>query len=228
MVDVLYRSTASMGSFPRPPRWTVLLGNAHDGSVENPFDPGYFTSDQLRAFGFARVGEGCMVARNCTIIGLPNITLGDHVRIDGYTSVIASTGEVRIGNYVHIATACMLGARAGIAVGDYSSLSQGVRIFTAIDDFSGRRLSNSTLPAHLLGIHSAPVRIGRYVPIGSGSLVLPGVEIGEGAAVGAMSLVAHPLPAWMVSSGNPAKPTGERSRDLLALEPLVRGDIRPA
>lgn len=75
--------------------------------------------------------------------------------------------------------------------------------------------------------HSAPVRIGRYVPIGSGSLVLPGVEIGEGAAVGAMSLVAHPLPAWTIHLGNPAKRKGARSRDLLALEPLVRGDIPP-
>jgi acetyltransferase-like isoleucine patch superfamily enzyme len=192
--------------------------------VQNPFDPGYFTSDQLRAFGFARVGEGCMVARNCTIIGLPNITLGDHVRIDGFTSIIAPEGRMRIGSHVHIATACMLGARGGIEIGDFASLSQGVRIFTAIDDFSGRRLSNATVPAGLTGVQSAPVRIGRHVPIGSGSLVLPGVEIGEGAAVGAMSLVTQSLPAWTISSGNPASPTGERSRDLLALEPAVNSD----
>ena len=34
----------------------------------NLFDPGYFTSDELRQTGFARVGESCAIARNCTII----------------------------------------------------------------------------------------------------------------------------------------------------------------
>jgi galactoside O-acetyltransferase len=190
--------------------------------VSNPFDPGYYTSLELRSFGFARVGEHCNVARNCTIIGLENITLGDHVRIDGFTSLIAPKGRIRIGSHVHIASGCMLGARGGIDIGDFASLSQGVRIFTAIDDFSGKRLSNSTVPEDLLGVQSAPVKIGRYVPIGSGSIVLPGVEIGEGAAVGAMSLVLRSLPEWRICSGNPAKPAGERARDLLALEAALR------
>lgn len=190
--------------------------------MENPFDPGYFTSDQLRAFGFARVGEGCMVARNCTIIGLPNITLGDRVRIDGFTSVIAPDGRVAIGSHVHIASGCALGARAGIAIGDFASLSQGVRVFTAIDDFSGHRLSNAMAPAELTGVRSAPVTIGAYVPIGSGTTILPGVEIGEGAAVGVMSLVAQSLAPWTIYIGNPARAAGARSRDLLRLADLAR------
>jgi galactoside O-acetyltransferase len=139
----------------------------------NPFDPGYYSSLELRSFGFARVGENCMVARNCTVIGLANITLGDHVRIDGFTSLIAPKGRIKIGSYVHIAGGCMLGARGGIELGDFSSLSQGVRIFTAIDDFSGNHLSNATVPEDLTGVQAAPVSIGRYVPIGSGSIVLP-------------------------------------------------------
>lgn len=189
--------------------------------MSNPFDPGYYTSPELRAFGFARVGENSIVARNCTIIGLENITIGDHVRIDGFTSLIAPAGRIKIGSHVHIATACMIGARAGVEIGDFSSLSQGVRIFTAIDDYSGRRFSNATVPAEFSGVHSAPVSIGRYVPIGSGSIVLPGVHIGEGAAVGAMSMVTQALREWTIYAGNPAKQTGERSRELLLLEPSV-------
>lgn len=189
----------------------------------NPFDPGYYTSMELRAFGFARVGEGCMVARNCTIIGLANITIGDNVRIDGFTSIIAPTGKVRIGSHVHIATACMLGARGGIAIGDFSSLSQGVRIFTAIDDFSGRRMSNSQVPDEVLGVQTAPVTIGAYVPIGSGTIVLPGVDIGEGAAIGAMSLVPQSLAAWTIHAGNPAKKTGDRARNVAELAATLEG-----
>jgi galactoside O-acetyltransferase len=191
--------------------------------MSNPFDPGYYTSDELRAFGFSRVGEGSAVARNCTIIGLSNIIIGDSVRIDGFTSLIAANGPLRIGNNVHIATACLLGSRGGIELRDFSSLSQGVRIFTAIDDFTGRRFSNATVPQELQGIQAAPVTIGKYVPIGSGSMILPGVAIGEGAAVGAMSLVPQSRAGWTVYAGNPAKRVGPRSRDFLALEPQVKG-----
>jgi galactoside O-acetyltransferase len=188
----------------------------------NPFDPGYYSSLELRSFGFARVGENCMVARNCTVIGLANITLGDHVRIDGFTSLIAPKGRIKIGSYVHVAGGCMLGARGGIELGDFSSLSQGVRIFTAIDDFSGNHLSNATVPEDLTGVQAAPVSIGRYVPIGSGSIVLPGAVVGEGAAVAAMSLVAQSLQEWTIYAGNPAKPTGKRSRKLLDLVARLR------
>jgi galactoside O-acetyltransferase len=190
--------------------------------VHNPFDHGYFKSDELRAFGFARVGEGSAISRTCTIVGLENIVIGDFVRIDGFTTIVATGGPLRIGSHVHICSGCVLGARGGIELGDFSSLSHGVRLLSAIDDFSGRRMTNSTVPEELLGVQSAPVKIGRYVPVGSGSIVLPGVEIGEGAAVGAMSVVLSSLPEWRICSGNPAKPTGERARDLLTLEAALR------
>lgn len=190
--------------------------------MNNPFDHGYFTSHELRAFPFARVGENSAVARNCTIIGLENITIGDHVRIDGFTSIIAPSGRVKIGSHVHVGIGCVLGGRGGIELGDYSSLSHGVRIFSAIDDFAGRHMTNSTLPEEVLGVRTGPVKVGKYAPVGAGSLILPNVEIGEGAAVGAMSLVVQSLKEWTINAGNPAKPVGERSRDLLALEPLVQ------
>jgi len=186
--------------------------------VENPFNPGYYSSLELRSFGFARVGENCSVARNCTIIGLENIVLGDNVRIDGFTSIIAPNGRVKIGSWVHIATGCALGARAGIEIGDFSSLSQGVRLFSAIDDFSGRWMTNATLPPHVVRVEAAPINIGRHVPIGSGSLILPGVSVGEGAAVGALSLVNQSLAEWFIYSGRPATKVRPRERDLLALE----------
>lgn len=192
--------------------------------MHNPFDPGYYFTAELRSMGFARVGENSIVARNCTIIGLENIALGDNVRIDGFTSIIAPAGKVRIGSHVHIATACALGARGGIEVGDFSSLSQGVRLFSAIDDFSGRWMTNSTLPPHVLRIEAAPIQIARHVPIGSGSIVLPGISIGEGAAVAALSLVNRRLEPWTIYGGNPVKELRARRRDLLALEARIADD----
>lgn len=181
----------------------------------NPFDPGYYFSDQLRQFGFARIGEGCAIARTCTIVGLENITLGDRVRIDGYTSLIAVAGTLRIGSHVHLCSGCVVGARGGVELGDFSSLSHGVRLLSAVDDFSGERMTNSTLPDQVLGVTVAPIRVGRYVPVGTGALLLPGAEIGEGAAIHASSVVAGVLPEWTICGGNPAKPLTSRSRHLL-------------
>lgn len=192
--------------------------------MHNPFDQGYFKSDELRAFGFARVGEGSAIARTCTIVGLENITLGDFVRIDGFTTIVASQGSLRIGSHVHICSGCVLGARGDIEMADYSSLSHGVRLLSAIDDFSGERMTNSTLPGEIVGVRAAPIRIGRYVAIGTGSLVLPGVEVGEGGAVAAMSLVVRSLPEWTICGGNPAAELRPRSRNLQRFEPLLHPD----
>ena len=194
----------------------------HYGPVTQPFDPGYFISPELRQMGFARVGENVAISRNCTIVGLSNITIGDNVRIDGFTSIIAPAGPVRIGSHVQIGIGCVLGARGGIILEDYSSLSHGVRILTAVDDFGGGHMTNSTLPPEVLGVQVAPVRIGRFVPVGAGTLILPGVQIEEGAAVGAMSLVRTSLPGWRIYSGDPLQEMGERSRDLLSLAERLR------
>lgn len=183
--------------------------------MTEPLYPGYYGSDELRQFGFARVGEGCAVARNCTVVGLENITLSDRVRIDGYTTIVASGGYVAIGASVHICSGCVLGGRGGIEMGDFSSLSHQVRLLSATDDFSGERMTNSTLPDEVLGVHAALIRIGRFAPVGSGTVILPGVTIGEGASVAALSLVTGSLPEWTMCGGNPAAPIRPRSRNLL-------------
>jgi len=196
-------------------RVTLALVTIGETARMNPFDPGYFTGDQLRAFGFARVGEGCAIARNCTIIGLANIVLGDHVRIDGYTTLVAEQGSLRTGSHVHLCSGVVIGARGGVELGDYSSLSHGVRLLSAADDYSGDRMTNSTLPAHVLGVATAPIRVGAHAPVGTGALLLPGAELGEGTAVTAMAVVAGALPAWTICGGNPARVLRPRSRDLL-------------
>ena len=42
----------------------------------------------------------------------------------------------------------------------------------------------------------APVKLGKHVIVGSGSVVLPGAELGEGVAVGAISFVSRSLEPW--------------------------------
>jgi galactoside O-acetyltransferase len=74
------------------------------------------------------------------------------------------------------------------------------------------------VPAKYTNVSHAPVTIGRHAIIGCGAVILPGVTIGEGAAVGALSLVTKDVPPFTIVAGTPAKVIGQRKRDLLELE----------
>jgi len=186
--------------------------------MQNPFEIGYYKSDELRAMGFAEVGKNVSIAKNCSIHGLQNISLGDNVRIDGFCTITAGKEPVRIGAWIHIGSACLLSGDSGITMEDFSGLSHGVKIFTNSDDFSGNHLTNPMIPARFRKVHSGPVILRKHVLIGAGSIVLPDVTIETGAAIGALSLVRKNIPAWTIFAGNPAKRIGTRSQDLLTLE----------
>lgn len=185
----------------------------------NPFDPGYYGEAELKQMGFRAVGRNVRIAKNCTIIGLDGVEIGDHVRIDGYCTITATGGgRVRLGSFIHIGGYCFLSGNAGIQIADFSTLSQGVRLYTGSDDYSGRRMTNPMVPETYTGVVRAPIALGRHVIVGSGSVVLPGATLGEGVAVGALSLVKNDLEAWGIYGGCPAKRIRDRSRGLLALE----------
>jgi maltose O-acetyltransferase len=59
------------------------------------------------------------------------------------------------------------------------------------------------------------VFIGDRAWIGYRAIILPGVKIGEGAVVGAGSVVSKDVNPFTIVVGNPAKPIGERNRDLI-------------
>ena len=50
-----------------------------------------------------------------------------------------------------------------------------------------------------------PIHIGRNVWIGGGAIILPGVNIGDDALIGAGSVVTHDVPAGAIAYGNPAR-----------------------
>ena len=187
----------------------------------NPFDPGYFESDELRYFGFRSVGDNVKIAKNSTIIGLSNITLGNNIRIDGNVVIAAYSGSLELGDYIHVGGGCYLGCAGGVKFASFSGLSQGVRIYSGTDDYTGQALTNPTVPSKYQKLHIAPVVLEKHVIIGSGSVILPGVVIGEGSSVGALSLVTKTLDSWGVYFGSPAKRLKARSKNLLDFEKLL-------
>jgi len=89
---------------------------------------------------------------------------------------------------------------APIRIGAHSTISQYSFLCGASHDFEH--------PNMLLTI--APITIGRQVWVCADVFVAAGVEIGEGAVVGARSSVFKNLPPWKVCSGNPAEPRRDR------------------
>ncbi|MFM0046335.1 acyltransferase [Paraburkholderia sediminicola] len=195
-----------------------LAHGAASGPPSDLLNPGYWTDFDLTSAGFGSIGRNVRIAKNCTIVGMQNIHIGDHVRIDGLSVLSAGNGYIRIGSYIHIGGMCFLTGAGGIDLEDFSGLSQGVRVYSASDDYSGQSLTNPTIPREFLNVEIAPVRLGRHVIVGSGSVILPGCNIGEGSSIGAMSLVTKSLAPWGIYAGAPARFLKKRSQQLLAME----------
>ena len=179
----------------------------------------------MKDVGFKSIGKNVQIAKNCTIVGLENIEIGDNVRIDGYCTIIAAgSGWLKIGSYVHIGGYCLLSAGDGIRLSDFSGLSQGVCIYSRTDDYGGNYLTNPTVPVKYTGVSKGAVTLGKHAIIGSGSVILPNITVGEGSSVGAQSLVNKNLEEWGVFFGSPAKRMKDRSQQLLELEKQLMSD----
>jgi acetyltransferase-like isoleucine patch superfamily enzyme len=165
-----------------------------------------FTRDELLALGFASVGENVQVDRTVRLLGVNNIRLGDRVRIDCYTVISAGADGIWIGNNVHIAVGCYLFGRGGrLTLHDFSGLSARVSIYTASDDYLNGALTNPTVPDQFRGVESGPVHLGRHVIVGTGSVILPGVRLEFGAAVGALTVVRKDVAEGAIVLGNPGR-----------------------
>ena len=101
---------------------------------------------------------------------------------------------------------------------DFSNLSSRCAVYAKSDDYSGEGMTNPMVPDEFKKVYEARVIIGRHVVIGSGTTILPGVEIGEGSSVGAMGLVTKSLEPWGIFLGSPVRKLKDRDKRILSLE----------
>jgi maltose O-acetyltransferase len=102
-----------------------------------------------------------------------------------------------IGGYAAINIGCTFELNADISLGDHVSLGHDILMLT-----SSHKLGPAARRAGPL--YSAPIHIGSGAWIGSRSVILPGVTIGDGAVVAAGSVVSKDVPANALVSGSPA------------------------
>jgi acetyltransferase-like isoleucine patch superfamily enzyme len=178
----------------------------------------WLNRSEIDQMGFASTGENILVSDRASFHNCPNISLGNNVRVDDFCVLSAGTGGIQIGNFVHIAVYSSLIGAGRITLSDFCNISSRVSIYSSSDDYSGAAMTNPMVPEVYTNIQRADVHLGKHVIVGSGSVVLPGVEIAEGAAIGALSLVRENCRTFGIYAGTPAKFIKERKRDLLVLE----------
>ena len=174
--------------------------------------------EAIEEMGFASVGENVCISDRASFYNTANIYLGSNVRIDDFCVLSAGVGGIKIDDHVHIAVYSSLIGAGKITLADFCNISSRVSIYSSNDDYSGLTMTNPTVPCQYTGVTHADVFLGKHVIVGSGSVILPGVVLEEGVAIGALSLVKNNCSAFGIYAGNPVKRIKERKHDLLNLE----------
>jgi acetyltransferase-like isoleucine patch superfamily enzyme len=141
------------------------------------------------------------------------LTIGQNTVISGHLLTYAHAGAIQIGDWVFVGPGTSIWSAANITIGNRVLISHNVNILDnnahPVDAKARAEQSKAILstghPRTDPGIDSSPIRIGDDAWISYGASILRGVTIGEGAIVGAASVVTRDVEPWTVVVGNPAK-----------------------
>ena len=154
-------------------------------NIRNPKEKIYLT-----------VGDDCVI--NGTInMGEAEFIIGDRVMING--STFYCTTGITIGNDVLMSWGCTV---ADSNMHSVVSSDRVKELATAKREYDNNTIGDSQ---DLITIKSAPIVIKDKVWVGFSCIIMKGVTIGEGAVIGAGSVVTKDVPDYAVVCGNPAK-----------------------
>lgn len=176
---------------------------------------GFFSKEELKSIGFDSLGSNVLISNKVSIYNPRNIRIGSNVRIDDFCIISAGECGIEIGNYVHIACYVSLIGKELIKLNDFVGISSKTAVYSSSDDYSGNYLTGPTIPNKYKNIDNRPVFFESHSIIGAGCVILPGVTIGEGTAIGALSLVSISVDPWCIYSGAPLKFIKKRNKEML-------------
>jgi UDP-2-acetamido-3-amino-2,3-dideoxy-glucuronate N-acetyltransferase len=144
----------------------------------------------------------------------PNVVLGKDVKIFCFVNLYGCTigDESKIGAFVEIQKGVTIGKR--VKVSSHSFLCEGVALEDNVFIGHGVMFTNDLFPRATTedgelqteaDWHVVPTVIKRGASIGSNATILCGVTVGEGAIVGAGSVVTKDVPPYTIVAGNPAR-----------------------
>jgi galactoside O-acetyltransferase len=183
------------------------------------------TENQAYSLGFKNVGQDVIVWPMAKIVSPGVISIGDSVIIDDFVFLMGGT-KTTIGSFVHIASFTSITGGGEFMMDDFTTLSSGVRIFTANEDYSGGCLTGSGVPYPYRVPARSFVHVKKHAIIAAEAIILPEVTVGEGAVIGANSLVKKDCEPWTIYGGSPARALKARPKErILQLEAKLRREI---
>ncbi len=147
-----------------------------------------------------QIGEQCLLGVQI-ILEAPGakVSIGNRVYM-GNSTIISKT-SVSLGNDILVAWGVTFYDHDSHSL-DYKYRDEDIRqLYKDFITEHGNYLKNKNLDV----INSAPITICDHAWIGAEALILKGVTVGEGAIVGARSVVTKDVPPFTVVAGNPAK-----------------------
>ncbi|HRK91195.1 MAG TPA: acyltransferase [Anaerolineales bacterium] len=145
----------------------------------------------------------------------PDVKLGANVKVYAFVNLYGCEvdDESRIGTFVEIQKGAKIGKR--VKISSHSFICEGVTIEDEVFIGHGVMFINDKYPRATTKGGSlqseadwvcVPTVVKKRASIGSNATILCGVTIGEGALIGAGSVVTRDVPAGAVVAGNPARP----------------------
>ncbi len=191
---------------------TAMLDPFRMFTIHMPGPLGYGLRRLLLRRVFSRIGKNCIFDVGLRIVGGHNISVGEYTWIDAYVSLGALFGPISIGKRIHVAPfSNLLAGAEGIEIEDFVAIGPGSHIYGHSEVAKdGKRMSGPMIPWRYKAFQSGKVVLKKDCFLGAGSIVLPGMTIGEGAVVGAGSVVTRDVAPWSIVFGAPARLIGKR------------------
>lgn len=180
-----------------------------------------YTEIELKNMG-AKCGRNVKISKKASLYSPEKMIFGNNVRIDDFCIL---SGNIKIGNNVHISAYTALYGKYGITIGDYCGCSPRCTLLSGSDDFSGDNMISPMVPEKYTNVDGRRIIINNYAQIGANSIIMPGVIVGEGAVCGSFSFVKDDMDEWSIYCGIPAQKKKDRSKKVKDLAKRYENEI---
>lgn len=159
-------------------------------------------SGNFESHDFKNIGTNVIFERGVMVFHPESIEIGSNVYV-GHNTILKGyyKNTMKIGDHTWIGQGCFFHSAGGLTIGKAVGVGPMVKILTAQHEYS----DNFDIPVMSKDLNFKPVVLEDGCNIGIGSIILPGILIGEGAVVGAGSIVTKDVKAYSIVAGNPAR-----------------------
>ena len=159
-----------------------------------------------------KLGKNSIIGKTVRIRYPELVSIGDNCIIDDFTYI---STQLTLENYSHISSGCKFigGKKSSVAMGLLSTTAPNVVLAAGNDDYvSG--IGSPLVPNEFKGNSVyGQIHLNELTIIGSISVILPNVSVGEGSTLGALSLANQDMESWSLYAGIPAKKIKNRKKD---------------